>query len=174
LREQLLRDHRGARLKLRHGDFNADFGLETRAFPDHLSSYRVLPDEQAEQVEWQKRQQARLSESLDLQRLVVKDEPETTNHREAIAHALRESMAHSYQELWQLLRAIDAVLAKVQASFNGVDPLKETTREKLQDINGRMLHLGREFIWLDIAIETLDPDEEMIKQLRRLVDLDAD
>jgi hypothetical protein len=162
---------RGAGLQVRIGEFNAWSGLESTPVPEDLLQYRVLPDEEAKEVELERTTTARLLDALDWRPLQLKDDPEEPRAREVIAGHLRTGLAEAFDSLWQAMCGVDLVLNEVALEFEGADPLRPRKREALEVIRGRLQHLARELIYLEVELALPEPDEELLDLLRRMVKL---
>ena len=58
---------------------------------------------------------------------------------------------------------------RVRSEFDGVDPLKADVRDKFEAARSKLAHLARELTFLDVTIEPLEPDEELLALVRRMV-----
>ncbi len=166
----------GRRLLVNNGSFYDWLGEPVPLFPEWGKGYDVLPDDQAERVEWLKKERLRAHEAVSrsptsplLEFLEEKLGHQVTERQErwdeAMA-ALRESLREGVPWCWQELRATETVLAEVAEEFDGEDPLLPPVREVLDKTHQDLVELHPLLDFVDVEAELPEPDEERVEQFR--------
>ena len=156
---------KGKGLKLQQGALS-HFGHEVGALPEDYISYRVLPDDQAEAVEVERRLLRGLQRALDLQPFDGPDRDDLAGMPEKIRQAVRESTAFKLISNWVQLRTAEALVAEIGEEFNGIDPLRPVFREKLDGAKEKLLEIRSHLSYLNMEVELREPYEEELQELR--------
>ena len=143
------------------------FGHTVGVGPDDFLSFRVVPDDQAEEVETERK-------ALKYLRTVVSwrhdDDPDDfSSWPGKIRSGLRETTAFQLVSVWVHIRCVDTVVAEIGDSFNGIDPLRPVFREKLEATREKLLSLKDWFAFIRIDVELRDPLEEELQEIRDFV-----
>jgi len=178
---------RGKRLLANVGSFYDWLGETVPVFPDWGSGYEVLPDDQADHVEWERiaRNHARecclraphdiiLPEPASLMARIRERFSEHTKVSspggDDIAAALLTRLIEGIQEHHRWLRAIDLVVAEVASEFGGEDPLVPDLRDTLDKTRHRLEDVRREVQGYVGEIEMPDPGEDELEMVRGVLE----
>jgi hypothetical protein len=156
---------RGKALKLQQGALS-HFDHEVGAAPEDYVSYRVVPDDQAETVETERRLLQGLLRTLDWQPFDGPDQDDLAGMPEKIRQDVRESMAFKLTSNWVQLRTAEALVLEIGEEFNGIDPLRPVFREKLYSAKEKLLEIQKHLSYLSMEVELREPDEEELQELR--------
>jgi hypothetical protein len=140
------------------------FGHSVGVGPDDFLSFRVVPDDQAEEVETERK-------ALKYLRSVISwrydDDPDDfSSWPSKIRAGLRETTVFQLICVWVQLRCVDTLVAEIGESFNGLDPLRPMFREKLEATREKLLALQDWFAVLRIDVALRDPLEEELQEMR--------
>jgi hypothetical protein len=160
---------KGSRLKIREREFNQLHDRTEVAFPEYLYAYRVLPDDESAEIELEKRWLDDLLMALDSRPLTLKDVPDEVNVLDHLSGILRKSLASSFEALWQEVRAVELVLEEVAREFEGTDPVRPAKREELDQLRAKLAALAEQLLFLEVAVEMTEPDEETLELVRGIV-----
>lgn len=160
---------RGKSLKLKEACLE-DFGHSLGLVPEGSYTYRVVPDDQAEEVERERKALAMLRTALDWQDYKEEEGSDPVNLRVKVLEGLKMTIAHDLISAWIQTRCIDVVLGDIGEAFNGTDPLKpvfrtklEETRTNLQSIREHLLELVK----MDVVLR--EPLGEEMEEMREWV-----
>jgi hypothetical protein len=152
---------KGKAMKLQQGALS-HFGYEVGAACEDYVSYRVLPDDQAEQVEVERNLLRGLQRVVGWQQFDGPDQDELTGIPEKIRQGLRESTAYKLITTWVLVRSVEILLDEIGEEFNGIDPLRPYFREKLDATRESLLEVKEHLTLLNMNVGLREPlDEEM-------------
>ncbi len=163
---------RGANLSIQEGPFNRWAGRSTVPAPEQVLGYEVRPDADQGCVEREVKRRQWLYETLEWQPLTIKGDPEPTGLRDRLMGHLRSSLSDTYNDAWKTLRAIEVITEEATSIFEGCVPLRREKQSQLTSMTAKLAGLGRELSYLDVAINTPEPDEELLGLLRHMVRLD--
>jgi hypothetical protein len=96
-------------------------------------------------------------------------DPFKKGYGDGLARAVLLGIKHGLEQHWCELRSIEIALAEVAEEFDGEDPLRADTRALLDDCLRSCRELRDEMADY-VAIELLEPAEEDIEQVRRLIE----
>jgi hypothetical protein len=140
------------------------FGHAVGVAPDDFLSFRVVPDDQAEAVETDRK-------ALKYLRSVISwrddDDPDDfSSWPSKIRAGLRETTAFQLVSVWVQLRCVETLVAEIGDSFNGLDPLRPMFREKLDATREKLLSLKDWFAVIRTDVELREPLEEELLEMR--------
>jgi len=161
---------RGAGLKVRMGDYDDAFGRQTGiTSSDDWLWYRVVPDEEAEEAEAERRGLKELLSILDWQPFGESADPELQNLPHSIRKGLREGIAYQMIICWVEARMVEIVIDEIAGEFEGVDPLMPQDRLRLDETKARLLQLREHLAFFRMDVVLREPLEEEIVELREFV-----
>ena len=147
------------------------FGHTVGLMPEHFLAYRVLGDDQADEV-------ASERHALDQLKLVLDwrssdddpDDAEFATLPGKLMARLRETVAYELASSWLQVRCVEVVLNEIAGEFGGSDPLKPDPRSKLEETKQSLLSLRDELLaLLNIDVILPEPGEEELQELREMV-----
>ena len=156
---------KGKALKLQQGALS-HFGHEVGAVSEDYLSYRVVPDDQAEAVENERRLLKGLQRTLDWQSFDGPERKELTGMPEKIREAVRGSAAFELLTIWLQLRTAEVVVLEIGEEFNGIDPLRPVFREKLDGAKEKLREIQSHVAYLGMEVELPEPQEEELQEMR--------
>jgi len=167
----------GRRLLMNAGSFYDWLGEPVPLWTEWGRDYDVLPDDQADRVEWLKKERLRAQEAVSgspaspavavleekLRCLVRKPREPWDEVVAALTQSLREGVPHC----WQELRAAEMVLQEVAEEFDGEDLLLPPVREVLDKTRNDLAELHSSLQYVDAEVDLPEPDEERVAWLRQ-------
>jgi hypothetical protein len=156
---------KGKALKLQQGALS-HFGHKVGAASEDYVSYRVVPDDQAEAVEEERRLLKGLQRTLDWQPFDGPDRDALTGMPEKIRQAVRESTAYRLISIWVQLRTAEVLVSEIGEEFNGIDPLRPVFREKLDGAKESLREIQSHLAYLSMEVELREPLEEELREMR--------
>jgi hypothetical protein len=156
---------KGKALKLQHRALQ-HFGRDVGAVPEDYLSYRVVPDDQAEEVEVDRFYLRRLQRVIAWQEPDGPDGDKLTDMPAKIRQGLSETTAYRLVVSWVELRSVEMVLDEIGEEFNGLDPLRPVFREKLDGTKARLLAVKEHLLFLKMDVVLREPLDEEIEEVR--------
>jgi len=156
---------KGKALKLQHRALQ-HFGHDVGAVSEDYLTYRVVPDNQAEEVEAERKALQGLQKVLDSKQYLGQDDDEQPSLPERIRQALRETTAYLLISIWVQLRCVEALVNEIGEAFNGIDPLKPAFREKLDGTREKLQAIREHLSFLRMECELREPLEEELTEMR--------
>jgi len=153
---------KGKGLKLQQGALS-HFGHAVGAVAEEYISYRVVPDDQVEDVESERRALRHLQQVLEL---LPYDLDGEGNLHERLRKGLQETTAFRLITLWVELRSVEVLVDEIGEAFNGVDPLKPPFREKLDGTREKLQAVREHLSFLHMECELREPLEEELQEMR--------
>jgi len=160
---------RGRALNIRWGDYCRLIGREVSAGPEDCLSYRVVPDDQAEEAALERLDFQRLQGVLDWRPFNAPPDVDLPKMPEKVKGYLRESTAYALVFCWIQVRVVEVILDEVAAEFGGADPLKPDVREKLDEAKQKLQENHDQLLALDLEVELREPLDEEMEELRGML-----
>jgi hypothetical protein len=154
---------KGKRLELQQGVLS-HFGHEVGAVSEDYLSYRVVRDEEAEEVESERKALRHLQRVLEF--LPYDLDGENGKMHERLRNGLRETTAFRLISGWVELKCVEVLVDEIGEAFNGVDPLKPAFREKLDDTRRRLQDVQEHLMFLRMEVVLRDPLPEELDEMR--------
>jgi hypothetical protein len=154
---------KGKRLELQQGVLSR-FGHEVGAASEDYLAFRVVPDEEAEAVQTERKDLKQLQQVLEL--LPYDLVAESSNLHERLRSGLRETTALRLISRWVEMRCVEVLVDEIGEAFNGVDPLKPPFREKLDDTRRRLQAVQEHLECLRMEVVLRDPLPEELEEMR--------
>ena len=157
---------RGRSLSVQCGAFDDLVGHKSAVCPEDFLLYRVVPDDQTEAVAAE-RQGLRLLQAAIRDWSFDTDESDLKLNLPGVTRArLRETIAHDLIFAWIQLRCIEIILDEVAAELGGVDPLKPSPRQKLDETKRSLLSSQEQLRVLQMEALFREPLPEELEELR--------
>ena len=156
---------KGKAMKLQHRALQ-HFGRDVGAVSEDYFTYRVVPDNQAEEVEAERKALQGLQKVLDSKQYLGQDDDAQPSLPERIQQALRETTAYLLISIWVQLRCVEALVNEIGEAFNGIDPLKPAFREKLDGTREKLQAIREHLSFLRMECELREPLEEELTEMR--------
>jgi len=161
---------RGKSLKVECGAFDDLVGHRSAVCSEDFLSYRVLSDDQAEEVEAERKRLLHLQTVMGDWSFDADEGDLKLNFPGVMQARLREAIAHDLISTWVEVRCMEIILDEVAGEFGGVDPLKPAPREKLEDTKRSLLNHQQQLEVLRLVAVFRDPLPEELEEFRGFFD----
>jgi hypothetical protein len=152
-------------MKLRQSALS-HFGHEVGAASEDYLSYRVIPDDQAEEVKVERKLLRGLQRVINWQHFEGPDAEELAGMPERMCIGLRETTAYQLISTWVQVRCIDVLVGEIGESFNGIDPLRPVFRDKLEGTRQKLIAVKEHLGLLNVEAVLRDPLDEELEEMR--------
>ena len=142
------------------------FGHDVGAVSEDSLSYRILPDDQAEEVEREREDLRRLRQVVEWQPYCGPVDAEYGKLPERMRDGLRETTAVRLVSCWVQLGCVDMLVAEIGEAFNGIDPWRPVFREKLEAAREKLLAIKEHLLFLGLDVVLRDPLPEELDEMR--------
>jgi hypothetical protein len=163
---------KGKAMKFRQSALS-HFGHEVGAASEDYLSYRVVHDDQAEEVEVERELLRGLHRVINWQHFEGPDSEELAGMPERMCIGLRETTACRLISTWVQVRCVDVLVGESSDSFNGIDPLRPVFRDKLEGTRQKLIAVKERLGFLNMEVAFREPLEEELAEVRSWVDTTA-
>jgi hypothetical protein len=125
-----------------------------------------VPDDEAEEAEFERDSLMRLQRVLDWQPYHGEPDADLEAWPEKIRQGLRETIAYQLICTWVELRCVDTLVGEIGESFNGIDPLRPVFREKLDGTREKLLSLKEQLEVLSMDVVLREPLDQELEEMR--------